>query len=66
MNAASIRVAERFGFRFEAKQKATRIVTGKGEGWDAEGKLQTTMYALCWDDWEGGGRERLRALLSKT
>lgn len=66
LNAASIRVAERFGFRFEMKQKATRIATGKGEGWNVEGSLQMMMFAMCWDDWEDGGREKLRALLSKT
>ncbi|TCD60891.1 hypothetical protein EIP91_009368 [Steccherinum ochraceum] len=70
LNGASIRVAERFGFGFEMVQKATRAVEGKpkGEegGWDVQGSLVTRMYALCWDDWEGGGRERLRALLART
>ncbi|KZT28989.1 acyl-CoA N-acyltransferase [Neolentinus lepideus HHB14362 ss-1] len=61
-NAASARVAERFQFIREGLMKWTWVVPEGKEGAvkAREGELPgrgSAMYAMCWDDWEGGTKD---------
>lgn len=66
---ASLRVAERVGFRKEAIQRWGAVFPlGKegNEGREGEGKgkgRDVFKLSLCWDDWEGGMREVVEGLL---
>ncbi|KAI6030231.1 acyl-CoA N-acyltransferase [Pisolithus marmoratus] len=75
LNLKSIRVAERMGFtkegtlRWDRALSADRGKVGNGaqlrEGDPEPGKVgrHTIILAICWDDWENGGREgALRAM----
>ncbi|KAF8435500.1 acyl-CoA N-acyltransferase [Boletus edulis BED1] len=57
-NEASIRVAERMGFKREA-----RLIDGDPRA----GTLgrHTVVFAICWDDWENGGREQVARLMDR-
>lgn len=78
VNEASRKVAERFGFRFEGILRWHRVFwngvregkVGNGRGLPRgadEGDLgrDTAVYGLCWEDWEDGGREKVRALMER-
>ena len=76
-NDASIRVAERMGFKREARLRWDRVfVSGQGkvgngeeirEGDPRPGTLgrHTIMLAICWDDWENGWRENISRLMDR-
>jgi len=79
MNAASIRTAERLGFRREAvlrwhivfKDGVRNHKAGNGRALPAgsdEGDLgrDTVVLSLCWDDWEEGGREKVEEAMTRT
>ena len=79
MNAASIRVAERLGFRREGmlrwhyvfRNGVERHKVGNGRplppGSD-EGDLgrDTVLLSLCWDEWEVGVREHVERAMART
>ncbi|KAK4031202.1 putative N-acetyltransferase [Parachaetomium inaequale] len=79
MNAASIRVAERLGFRREGvlrwhyvfRNGLARHKVGNGRPLppgSEEGDLgrDTVVLSLCWDDWEGGVREHVERAMART
>ncbi|KAG6372491.1 acetyltransferase [Boletus reticuloceps] len=76
-NEASIRVAERMGFKREGLLRWDRVYMG-GQGKAGNGEdvregdpmpdtlgRHTVLFALCWDDWENGGRERVAQLTDR-
>lgn len=78
VNKASRRLAEKMGFRFEAVLRWDRVFkdgkrlgkVGNGRalpGGAQEGDLgrDTVVYAICWDEWEEGGRETVREVLER-
>lgn len=75
-NAASVRVSERMGFRYEGVKRWDRVIpasVGKpntAERFPREGDSRkedwgrhTALLALCWDDWEDGAREKVQGLM---
>lgn len=74
-NAASTRLAERMGFRFEAVQRWGRVLP-VDRPVDIEvrvddpkakaGGLNAIMLGLCWDDWEGGARDKVQLIMERT
>ena len=77
-NAASIRVAERMGFRHEGVMRwhfvfrdgVSKGKVGNGRALpkgSREGDLgrDTVMLGLCWDDWEDGVREKVFRLMER-
>lgn len=76
-NQASIRVAERMGFKREARLRWDRVfIGGRGkvgngedirEGDPKPGTLgrHTVLLAICWDDWENGWREQVTRLMDR-
>lgn len=76
LNAASRRLAERMGFQFEATLRWDRALAPEKPGngnrvRDNDPKFHwggrtTDMLSLCWDDWEGGARERVRQAMRRT
>ncbi|KAJ7489091.1 acyl-CoA N-acyltransferase [Mycena latifolia] len=77
-NAQSVRVAERMGFRREAVLRWERVLpAGKTEGGNGGGVRagdpkpgclgrDTVLLSLCWDDWEGGAREAVNAIMQRS
>lgn len=80
VNESSIRAAERMGFKAEATLRWDRALPlGKGkvgngravigrnvDGTNEEGLgRDTRLLSLCWDDWQGGGREKARAVIDR-
>lgn len=74
----SARVAERMGLRYEGTEMWFRLIKGGvargkvGNGkspppGSEEGDIwqDKTTYAMCWDDWLGGGREKTVAAMLK-
>jgi RimJ/RimL family protein N-acetyltransferase len=80
-NDASVRAAERMGFRKEALMKWARVFHG---GWETgkvsnnrpmprqgeDGEMQemgrdTIILSHCWDDWEEGGRDKVKSIMEK-
>ncbi|KIJ66383.1 hypothetical protein HYDPIDRAFT_86222 [Hydnomerulius pinastri MD-312] len=70
LNVPSVKAAKAMGFKFEGVLRWDRVMpgdrTGLGEIKLREGdpmpgtlKRDTAMLAVCWDDWEEGGREML-------
>jgi hypothetical protein len=61
------------GMKWEAVLKWDRVLpAGKpgngrkgreGEGWKVG--RDTVILAICWDDWEGGEREKVRAVMER-
>lgn len=74
-NAASIRLAERMGFKLEAVQRWGRVLP-VGRPVDVEvrvddpkageGGLNASMLSLCWDDWESGARDNVQRIMQRT
>lgn len=75
----SARVAERMGLRYEGTEMWFRLIKdGVARGKVGNGKSplppgsedgdvwqDKTTYAMCWDDWLGGGREKTVAAMLK-
>lgn len=74
----SARVAERMGLRYEGTETWFRLIKdGVARGKVGNGKSpppgsekgdvwqDKTTYAMCWDDWIGGGREKTLAAMVK-
>jgi RimJ/RimL family protein N-acetyltransferase len=73
-NAASIRLAERMGFKLEAVQRWGRILpVGRpveievriDDPKAGEGGLNAAMLSLCWDDWESGARDKVQVIMQR-
>ncbi|KAG6845001.1 hypothetical protein H0H87_001773 [Tephrocybe sp. NHM501043] len=71
LNQASVRAAERVGFRQEGTLRWTWCLPSgiKGgmageERGNALGR-DSVMLALCWDDWENGGKEHVKNLIQR-
>jgi RimJ/RimL family protein N-acetyltransferase len=83
-NNASVRAAERMGFRKEALMRWDRVLEGgweKGkvgndrampnrgaEGGDGEKQemgRDTVTLSHCWDDWEEGGRDKVKSVMER-
>ncbi|EIN06820.1 acyl-CoA N-acyltransferase [Punctularia strigosozonata HHB-11173 SS5] len=76
-NAASIRAAQRLGFKLEGvrrwqmalaphkKGAGNNKVLRDGDPRPGYDGRDTAMLSLCWDDWEQGGREHVQWLMSR-
>ncbi|KAJ7639448.1 GNAT family acetyltransferase [Roridomyces roridus] len=72
MNVASVKAAERMGFKMEGTLRWTHVLppgregqaAGRGRG-EALGR-DSCLLAICWDDWESGGRELVQKVLDRT
>lgn len=78
LNTASRRLAERLGYRFEGilrwdrvlpenKQEfgnGTEVRDGDPRGRKCVGR-DTAILGHCWDDWEGGGREKVDLIMAR-
>ncbi|KAF8989236.1 acyl-CoA N-acyltransferase [Cyathus striatus] len=71
-NKPSVRVAERMGFVHEGINRWTWMlpfdkkghkVSGTERG-EADGR-DTVMLSMCWDDWEGGMKEKVTGLMER-
>jgi len=76
LNTASVRHAERMGFKLEGvfrwqralppwKKEVGRIPREGDPRRDWVGR-DTTQLALCWDDWEDGGREKVNLVMQRV
>ncbi|KIM44130.1 hypothetical protein M413DRAFT_443174 [Hebeloma cylindrosporum] len=80
LNKASVRAAERMGFKFEGILRWERVLpasksaVGAGNGKDIRDGdprrdcvgRDTARLSLCWDDWEGGAREQVNKIMRRT
>ncbi|KIJ68738.1 hypothetical protein HYDPIDRAFT_173393 [Hydnomerulius pinastri MD-312] len=75
-NETSTRMAERLGFKKEALLRWDRVAPGdvqahngiqlrEGDARPGTVGRNTYMLSLCWDDWEGGEREKLREQMER-
>lgn len=72
-NAASIRAAQRMGLKMEGINRWQRTLdAGKEAGIKArEGDAlqrpgrHSAMLAICWDDWQDGGRDHVRKMMGR-
>ncbi|KAI6030233.1 acyl-CoA N-acyltransferase, partial [Pisolithus marmoratus] len=77
LNSQSIRAAERMGFKREGILRWDRTLpSGKGKPGDPVQSRagdpkpdwvgrHTAILAICWDDWENGGREEVQRLMAR-
>ena len=76
LNKSSVRLAERLGFRLEGilrweralspeKKQVGRKPRDDDPRRDCVGR-DTTLLALCWDDWEEGGREKVNLVMQRV
>ncbi|KAK0482342.1 acyl-CoA N-acyltransferase [Armillaria novae-zelandiae] len=77
-NAASIKAAERMGFRKEGvlrwckvwpaskSRGANGIPVRKGDPKEDMLGRDTVVLSICWDDWEGGVRAHVEATMART
>jgi RimJ/RimL family protein N-acetyltransferase len=78
LNTISMRAAERLGFRHEGVLRWDHILRpGKaanrmdvplraGDSKPDRPGTDTVRYRLCWDDWEGGAREAVDAIMQRS
>lgn len=78
MNTPSRRLAERMYFKFEGitrwdrvlpenKQFGNGVAVRDGDPRGSKhGGRDTAVFGHCWDDWEGGGRENIDAIMART
>jgi len=80
LNEKSVRAAQRMGFHFEAIIRWDRVlplgkdidIAGNKKGERSEDPRpgciarDTAMLSLCWDDWEGGGRQHVDEIMART
>ena len=77
-NAVSRRVAEKMGFVKESIMRWRHVLSPakaiiatnrqeirKGDPREGCAGRDTVMFALCWDDWESGGREHADAVMQR-
>jgi len=76
-NEASVRLAERMGFKLEAVLRWDRVLPiGKNDAGNKKGERDgdpragcagrdTAMLGICWDDWESGGKEHVDAIMAR-
>lgn len=74
-NKASVRAAERMGFRIESVLRWDRVIPIGKEGngvtprqGDPKGEnpgRDTAVLSLCWDDWEAGVREKVAEIMNR-
>lgn len=73
-NVPSVRAAERMGFIAEGVQRWTWILPAGREGGKppVDGKRgsgqgrDSIFLAICWDDWENGGREHVAKMMNRA
>ncbi|KAH9837904.1 acyl-CoA N-acyltransferase [Rhodofomes roseus] len=70
-NIASIRLAEKMGFKREgvfrwmwAVSDEEGVKPRKGDSMEDKTGRDTVILAICWDDWEEGGRSRVQSRIS--
>lgn len=79
LNQPSRRLAERMGFRFEGVLRWDRVLPDNKQEFGNGVKVRegdprgdkcvgrdTAMFGHCWDDWEGGGREKVDAIMARV
>ncbi|KAF7327791.1 N-acetyltransferase domain-containing protein [Mycena kentingensis (nom. inval.)] len=70
-NVASVRAAERLGFKKEGVLRWNTVLGPEKKGLDAPEERgsgrgrHTVMLAVCWDDWEDGGRELVDGVVDR-
>jgi RimJ/RimL family protein N-acetyltransferase len=71
-NTPSISLAKKMGMKWEADLKWDRVLpVGGGKPGNGRRKREggegrdTATLAICWDDWEGGGRDVVRAVMER-
>ncbi|KAJ6531788.1 hypothetical protein B0H19DRAFT_1325931 [Mycena capillaripes] len=70
-NAASVRAAERMGMKVEGTLRWTWVLPEGKEGKAAgagRGEVvgrDSVLLAICWDDWEHGGREHVERIMER-
>ncbi|KAG6901383.1 hypothetical protein C0995_012647 [Termitomyces sp. Mi166 len=70
-NRASVRAAERMGFRLEGVERWSWCLPPGKEGKAVDGGRgsalgrDSAVLAVCWDDWESGGRELVENLINR-
>ncbi|RXW25507.1 hypothetical protein EST38_g308 [Candolleomyces aberdarensis] len=73
-NKASVRAAERMGFKIEGEMRWTWILpVGKDGGLlpvdgmrrEGEGR-NSTLLSMCWDDWEAGAKEHVEKMMERV
>ena len=79
VHTMSIHAAEQFGFHLEGffrwscvlgagKEQGGKVWKGIRGGGDTKQDcrgLDSVMLAICWDDWEGGVRKKVRELMRR-
>ncbi|KAF5380134.1 hypothetical protein D9615_006189 [Tricholomella constricta] len=71
-NQSSIKAAERMGFKKEGTMRWTWCLpagnVGKESGKERGGALgrDSVLLAICWDDWEDGGKENVERMIQRT
>ncbi|KAJ4480503.1 acyl-CoA N-acyltransferase [Lentinula edodes] len=77
-NAPSLKVAERMGFRFEGVLRWARVLPPskaigykaaperKGDPRSGKGGRDSAYSSCCWDDWEGGVRDWVDKVMTRT
>lgn len=68
-NQASIRAAQRLGFRVEAICRWERVLRDDKKGkYGRCGQIgrDSVMLGICWDDWEDSARVAVKAILTET
>ena len=78
LNDKSVRAAQRMGFQWEGILRWDRVLPlGKEKAGNKKGERSedprpghvgrdTAMLSLCWDDWEGGSRQRVDDVMART
>lgn len=68
-NERSVNAAKRLGFHMEGILRWHRIMPkGKAGDDSGDGKgpgRHSALLSFCWDDWQGGGKEKVKALMDR-